>query len=106
MLTIRGAERVLVDSSTEDSGDLALDDGSPHRTVLGAEGCVVTPGLVNAHHHLLQSAFRTLPGTRGVPMAAWLPAMAAAYGRVGHDPPRWALPKASCAVSRPSRTTI
>jgi 8-oxoguanine deaminase len=91
MLTIRDAERILVDSSTEDSGDLALDDGSPHETVLDAAGCVVTPGLVNAHHHLLQSAFRTLPGTRGVPMAEWLPAMAAAYGRVGHDPEAYAV---------------
>jgi cytosine/adenosine deaminase-related metal-dependent hydrolase len=54
--------------------------------VLDASGCVVTPGLVNAHHHLLQTAFRTLPGTRGVPMAQWLPTMAAAYDAVGVDP--------------------
>ncbi|BDZ45678.1 hypothetical protein GCM10025866_15870 [Naasia aerilata] len=49
-------------------------------------GCALTPGLVNAHHHLFQTAFRTLPGTRGVPMRDWLPAMAAAYTRVGVDP--------------------
>ena len=53
--------------------------------MLDASGCVVTPGLVNAHHHLLQSAFRTLPGTRGVPMREWLPRMAAAYAAVGVD---------------------
>ena len=47
---------------------------------------MVTPGLVNAHHHLLQSAFRTLPGTRGVAMRDWLRMMAAAYDRAGHDP--------------------
>ncbi|WP_454041588.1 amidohydrolase family protein [Cellulosimicrobium sp. Marseille-Q8652] len=52
---------------------------------LDATGCVVTPGLVNAHHHLLQTAFRTLPGTRGVPMRDWLPAMAAAYERAHVD---------------------
>ena len=40
---------------------------------------------MNAHHHLLQTAFRTLPGTRGVPMAAWLPTMAAAYAEAGVD---------------------
>ncbi|KQR89597.1 hydroxyatrazine ethylaminohydrolase [Microbacterium sp. Leaf179] len=55
-------------------------------TVIDATGCVVTAGLVNAHHHLLQTAFRTLPGTRGIPMRDWLPAMAAAYSAAGVDP--------------------
>lgn len=53
---------------------------------LDATGCVVVPGLVNAHHHLLQSAFRTLPGTRGVPMGEWLGVMAAAYRDRRVDP--------------------
>lgn len=52
---------------------------------LDASGCVVVPGLVNAHHHLLQSAFRTLPGTRGVAMREWLGVMRAAYDRAGVD---------------------
>lgn len=64
------------------SGDLSIV--GPDDT-LDASGCLVTPGLVNAHHHLLQTAFRTLPGTRGVPMATWLSTMAAAYDRVGVD---------------------
>jgi len=53
---------------------------------LDATGCLITPGLVNAHHHLLQTAFRTLPGARHVPMRDWLATMSAAYGRVGVDP--------------------
>jgi 8-oxoguanine deaminase len=53
---------------------------------LDASGCIVTPGLVNAHHHLLQSAFRTLPGSRGVRMSSWLGVMSAAYAAVGIDP--------------------
>lgn len=52
---------------------------------LDVSGCIVTPGLVNAHHHLLQSGFRTLNGTRGVAMRDWLPAMAAAYADAGID---------------------
>jgi cytosine/adenosine deaminase-related metal-dependent hydrolase len=81
MLTITGATAIVIDEFTETTGDLVVDgDGT-----LDASGCVVTPGLVNAHHHLLQSAFRTLPGTRGVAMRDWLPTMAAAYARAGVD---------------------
>jgi 8-oxoguanine deaminase len=106
MLTVHNALATVIDASTETAGDLFLENGvvvapdagtpanttgtrtgntAPHES-LDATGCVVTPGLVNAHHHLLQSAFRTLPGTRGVPMATWLPTMAAAYARAGIDP--------------------
>ncbi|NYF11391.1 cytosine/adenosine deaminase-related metal-dependent hydrolase [Leifsonia sp. AK011] len=90
MLTITGATAIVVDDHTETTGDLHLADGlvaatAPGAETLDASGCIVTPGLVNAHHHLLQTAFRTLPGTRGVPMAQWLPTMAAAYAEVGVD---------------------
>ncbi|GIG29221.1 amidohydrolase family protein [Cellulomonas marina] len=97
MLTVRDADHVLLDARTVTRGDVRIaggrvlapgddlppDDGPDE--VLDASGCVVTPGLVNAHHHLLQTAFRTLPGTRGVPMARWLPTMAAAYAAAGLD---------------------
>ena len=98
MLLIRNAVTTLIDETRESAADLALVDGfvvsdaiaatsdSDETQVLDASGCVVTPGLVNAHHHLLQSAFRTLPGTRGVAMSEWLKTMAAAYGVVGIDP--------------------
>jgi cytosine/adenosine deaminase-related metal-dependent hydrolase len=70
--------------------DVGGDDPARSRAAvterLDAAGCIVTPGLVNAHHHLLQTAFRTSPPTRHVPMAAWLPAMAADYRAVGVDP--------------------
>ncbi|MCM3504177.1 amidohydrolase family protein [Curtobacterium sp. ODYSSEY 48 V2] len=98
MLTVTGAHRVLVDPRTERDGDVVIDDGSEVVTTLDVSGCVVTPGLVNAHHHLLQTAFRTLPGTRGVPMADWLPTMAAAYGRAGHDPELYGLAAAAGAA--------
>ena len=91
MLTVTGAARIVIDAQTEVAGDLACADGvvvaaaGPSAEELDATGCIVTPGLINAHHHLLQTAFRTLPGTRGVPMAAWLPTMAAAYAAAGVD---------------------
>ena len=91
MLTVTGAARIVIDTETETNGDLECADGvvvaaaGPSAEKLDATGCIVTPGLINAHHHLLQTAFRTLPGTRGVPMAAWLPTMAAAYAAAGVD---------------------
>jgi 8-oxoguanine deaminase len=81
----------MLDDRSESSAPVHLVDGRVSATpgadaeLLDATGCVVTPGLVNAHHHLLQSAFRTLPGTRGVAMTQWLPVMAAAYREVGVD---------------------
>jgi 8-oxoguanine deaminase len=57
----------------------------PGDDVLDASGCVVIPGLVNAHHHLFQTAFRTHPDTRHVPMAAWLAAMRGKYDAAGVD---------------------
>jgi len=106
MIIIHDADHVFVDAQTESTGTTltvtdvvqgigdrahtqAAASGTPLDTEvvhLDATGCVVTPGLVNAHHHLLQSAFRTLPGTRGVPMHIWLPTMAAEYARIGIDP--------------------
>jgi cytosine/adenosine deaminase-related metal-dependent hydrolase len=84
MLTLSNAVAIVgAPDGVERPGDLTVPSSADQ--TLDVSGCVVTPGLVNAHHHLLQSAFRTLPGTRGVAMSDWLPAMAAAYGRAGHD---------------------
>jgi cytosine/adenosine deaminase-related metal-dependent hydrolase len=92
MLTITGARRILVDQDTETTGDVGVVDGRISEVlpagaeILDAEGGIVTPGLINAHHHLFQTAFRTLPGTRGVPMREWLGVMGAAYRAAGVDP--------------------
>ena len=83
-LTLRGAVRTVIGPHSEVDGDLAVP--APQAGTLDVSGCVVTPGLVNAHHHLLQTAFRTLPGTHGVPMREWLGVMATAYDDAAHDP--------------------
>ncbi|WCB94597.1 8-oxoguanine deaminase [Baekduia alba] len=96
-LLVRGAAFVWTGERVVSDVDLLCVDGRvveigpgvaapPGAAVLDAAGCAVIPGLVNAHHHLLQSAFRTLPGTRGVPMRDWLGVMNAAYRAVGVDP--------------------
>lgn len=93
VVVVRGAVAVVDGSGRVREGDVTTVDGvvvenadTTDAEIIDAAGCVVTPGLVNAHHHLLQTAFRTLPGTRGIPMRDWLPAMAAAYTAAGVDP--------------------
>lgn len=93
VVVVRGAVAVVEEAGRTRTGDVVIVDGRVDDTadtagarVIDASGCVVTPGLVNAHHHLLQTAFRTLPGTRGIPMRDWLPAMAAAYAEAVVDP--------------------
>lgn len=95
MLRVTGADLVWTGMHEVAGGEVVAGDGvviaSPApagggpEEVLDASGCVVTPGLVNAHHHLLQCAFRTSPATRHVPMAEWLAAMADDYRAVGVD---------------------
>lgn len=93
-LVLTGAVALLADG--EAAGDVLVEAGvvaaigeaasRADAPRIDVSGCVVTPGLVNAHHHLLQSAFRTLPGTRAVSMRDWLGVMGAAYAGVGVDP--------------------
>ena len=92
-LVLRGAVAVVDGTGRVHTDDVVCVDGTivegvapAGATIVDATGCVVTAGLVNAHHHLLQTAFRTLPGTRGIPMREWLPAMATAYAAAAVDP--------------------
>ncbi len=87
---LAGAEVVCQDGVVAGVGSSAASRSSPGdpagRETLDASGCVVIPGLVNAHHHLLQSAFRTLEGTRHVRMDRWLATMGGYYRRAGVAP--------------------
>ncbi len=42
------------------------------RQVLDATDCLVTPGLVNTHHHLFQNLTRAYPPMTGKPLFGWL----------------------------------
>ena len=64
------------------AGDVLLRDGviaavgvdfpSDGCSVVNAEGCLVTPGLVNTHHHLYQTMTRAVPGAQDAELFGWL----------------------------------
>ncbi|MEP4197599.1 MAG: 8-oxoguanine deaminase [Aliishimia sp.] len=52
---------------------------------LSAEGCVVTPGLVNTHHHLFQSLTRAVPGGQDALLFGWLKTLYPIWSRFTPD---------------------
>ncbi len=51
----------------------ASTDAAPEATsTLSAEGCLVTPGLVNTHHHLFQNLTRAYGPMTSAPLFGWL----------------------------------
>jgi 8-oxoguanine deaminase len=48
------------------------DPQPPARERLDAADCLVTPGLVNAHHHLFQNLTRAFPPMTDKPLFGWL----------------------------------
>jgi cytosine/adenosine deaminase-related metal-dependent hydrolase len=53
--------------------------------VIDAAGCVVTPGLVNTHHHLFQSLTRAVPGGQDALLFGWLRTLYPIWARMTPD---------------------
>ncbi|WP_212525406.1 8-oxoguanine deaminase [Actibacterium sp. MT2.3-13A] len=95
---IRGAEMIVTmdDARRELAGaDLRLRGGQvaeigPGLEPNGAEiveaaGCIVTPGLVNTHHHLYQTLTRAVPGGQDALLFGWLKTLYPIWGRFGPE---------------------
>jgi cytosine/adenosine deaminase-related metal-dependent hydrolase len=95
---IRGAEAVVTmdDARTELSGaDILIRDGviaavgtglvAPGAEIVAAQGCVVTPGLVNTHHHLYQTLTRAVPGGQDALLFGWLRTLYPIWARFGPE---------------------
>ncbi|MFM2390363.1 MAG: hypothetical protein RLZZ437_1918 [Pseudomonadota bacterium] len=53
--------------------------------VVHAAGCVVTPGLVNTHHHLYQTLTRAVPGAQDALLFGWLRRLYPIWARFGPE---------------------
>ncbi|HPV25510.1 MAG TPA: amidohydrolase family protein, partial [Casimicrobium sp.] len=53
--------------------------------VIDASNCVVTPGLVNTHHHMYQSLTRAIPGVQDAELFTWLKGLYPIWARMTPD---------------------
>lgn len=96
-ILLRGAETVVtMDAARREiaGGDVLIRGGviaavgqGLHTTgeVVEARGCVVTPGLVNTHHHLYQTLTRAVPGGQDALLFGWLKTLYPIWARFGPE---------------------
>ncbi len=58
---------------------------APGAHIVEARGCVVTPGLVNTHHHLYQTLTRAVPGGQDALLFGWLKTLYPIWSRFGPE---------------------
>ena len=96
-LLIKGAEIALTMDDTRREiadCDIRLRDGviaeigtglETSGEVIEAAGCLVTPGLVNTHHHLFQTLTRAVPGGQDALLFGWLQTLYPIWARFGPE---------------------
>lgn len=93
---LKGADHVLTMDGAELRGaDVRLEGGVISELGLGLEprgaeildvsGCVVTPGLINTHHHLFQTLTRAVPAAQDALLFGWLKSLYPIWARFGPD---------------------
>jgi cytosine/adenosine deaminase-related metal-dependent hydrolase len=93
---IKNATVVTMDATRREFvGDVLLRGGViaavgqgvvvPGAKVVDATGCVVTPGLVNTHHHLYQTLTRAVPGGQDALLFGWLKTLYPIWARFGPE---------------------
>ncbi|WP_171209905.1 MULTISPECIES: 8-oxoguanine deaminase [unclassified Ruegeria] len=78
---LSGADLLLRDGKIAQIGHGLTTNGEIHE----ASGCVVTPGLVNTHHHLYQTLTRAVPGGQDALLFGWLKTLYPIWARFGPD---------------------
>ena len=65
---LNGADVLVRGGAVAEIGTALITEGE----VVDARGCVVTPGLVNTHHHLYQTLTRAVPAAQDALLFGWL----------------------------------
>ncbi len=78
---LKGADILLENGVIADIGEGLETTGE----TINAAGCVVTPGLVNTHHHLFQTLTRAVPAAQDAALFGWLQTLYPIWSRLGPD---------------------
>ncbi len=76
---IYASDGVIVAIGPSDALPSAADE------VVDATGCVVTPGLINTHHHLYQNLTRVMPEGVDAALFGWLESLYPVWARMGPE---------------------
>ncbi len=79
---IRGGDVLVENGKIVAAGENLPRDAA---TVVEASGCVVTPGLVNTHHHLFQTLTRAVPAAQDAALFGWLRTLYPIWSRMTPD---------------------
>ncbi len=85
IVTMDDTRRELGGADLRVSGGVITEIGQGLRSegeVVEAKGCVVTPGLVNTHHHLYQTMTRAVPGGQDALLFGWLKTLYPIWARM------------------------
>lgn len=93
---LKGADTILTMDDVElKNADILIEDGvisavgsdlpADDAEHLDVSGCVVTPGLVNTHHHLFQTLTRAVPGGQDALLFGWLKTLYPIWAQFGPD---------------------
>lgn len=86
VLTMNDAGDALADCDVLLRGGIIAAVGRGLTTkgeVVDASRCVITPGLINTHHHLYQSMTRAVPGAQDALLFGWLRTLYPIWARMG-----------------------
>ncbi|MBL3702059.1 8-oxoguanine deaminase [Sulfitobacter sp. BDSS02] len=88
LLTMDGDRRELAGADILIRGGKITEVGKDLITkgkVIPARGCLVTPGLVNTHHHMFQSLTRAVPAAQDALLFDWLKVLYPIWARLGPE---------------------
>lgn len=89
LITMDDDRRELTGVDLRFSGGVVAEIGqgleSGTAETVDARGCVVTPGLVNTHHHLYQSMTRAVPGAQDALLFGWLQKLYPIWAAMGPE---------------------